>query len=249
MFTHLLYGRKYDLSKEADRQELSWLMRQGWTVAFALIPLLNIFYLLIGCMAAGGGRRFYLWAVPAALIPCVALAYYLPQYLEPVWWYFFITALALIQHFVIRGTEYHSENITLARLLLLAVTAALAVGAFTAVHRVTEGNLAAERAEAVMSAAVSQDNLAWFELLHPDCDEEISSIRQLYRMLHGSDVYLTGPLEQVKVLSNERMGPQGSAVYRIAAEVTAGGVTYFVDLRFLNDRQGFGLRSLAMWER
>ncbi len=227
---------------------LKTIIAKRWSIFFALIPGLNVIYCIIIYLFAQTKRTFYIWAIPAALIPCALLATLLSQLVAPLSGYFFgylfFTVLALIQYFKCRGCILGADRRLWIRALVVALPILAILVTFTIVNN-TRKNLE-NTVETIMETTISKDELAWYDLLHPKCDGGISSIKRLYQTLHESGIQLSGAVEDVQIQSFSKSAENGETNTYLSALVTVGGISYLIDLWIYKDWEYEGLRSLSI---
>ncbi|MBR2832654.1 MAG: hypothetical protein IKE57_07010 [Oscillospiraceae bacterium] len=220
------------------------ILDRSWSVAFALIPVVHVLYLIFNFLFAQTERKFYLWAIPVSLIPSGILLALLPNPVTPLAYYLFFAALAVIQYFRCKGCEYACDRRIWVRIVILVIPILLILGTYAAVYGI-RGNLE-HTVENIMETAIAKDELAWFDVIHPKCDADITTIKRLYQTMNESGVRLSGPVEDVKIRSFSKQSENGVTNTTLSAEVTAGGETYLVDIWIYGDWEYNGVKSLSI---
>ena len=218
------------------------LLRKKWAVVFVFIPIIHLLYVVFTFIYIKHKKTFYLWVIPLSMLVSVVLVQIMPSpsFLIECW--FFLTILACAQYFRCRNADFVIDNHTWLRAsaILFPILLIIALLISWSVMR----NNMENTIEGILTVITEKNKNDWFDLLHPRCNRNISTINELIKSLNEAGIVLDGPVETVHIENIQKTTIGKKTTTYVTASAIVGGESYLLELSFYKDFYGEGLISL-----
>ena len=221
-------------------------VNKRWSIVFAFIPGVNILFLFALVLLSKQRVSFYLWTIPLTIFPSAVVLHYLPAHLSFWGYYLFFLSLSIICFFRQKNDIVAYRGKRKPHRLYFSIFLIVFFAAVFLIALIRDRHQATATVTTALYIIASQDQDAWSKLIHPNCDEDITSVQSLNEKLGETKAKTDEFLDEIKIISVRKQVGRGYSQTWIEAKLTASGEYCFLSVLYLEDQNGEGIQSFAL---
>ena len=225
--------------------------KKSWTVIIAFIPVLNLVYLISCFIVTDLNYRFYIWSVPIAAFFAAALQLTSVRKSFIFGLFVFAAVLSFISYVWCKKHSLDKAKRVWPRVTILVIISVVTIAGLMVSQLFNPLNKTTQKTKEAMEIIVNQDKENWKKQLHMYAEKSIESVSAVKKKLRDSGVELTGEVSEINIISynseTEKKAIKDETVTTFKAEAVVGGRSYIVEIVFVENEYGNGIKKFDMY--